>query len=143
MPLKHPFRTGALALGVVLLGAAAAAAEPPQRFQCDTTLKFGPGPCPGNIPAMHDNAKVEIDLERKIWKSDHIVGPIEVAGDVVTLKKWGAGMEGRDATLDRGSGAFYYHHEAGCLVETQAGSCQSVAEAPPPPATAAPAPPPQ
>jgi hypothetical protein len=127
MSYAFRFRAGLLALGA-LLAAATAAAEPPLRYQCATTLKFGPSHCPGTIPPMHDSAKVEIDFERKIWKSDHIVGPIEVDGNVVTLKKWGAGMEGRDATLDRASGEFNYHHESGCLVETQTGSCQVLAD---------------
>lgn len=132
------FCAAPLALGAALL-CAAAAAEPPLRYQCLTTMKFGPGPCPGNIPPMKDSARLEIDLDRKIWKSDRITGPIEIAGDVVTLKKWGAGMEGRDATFDRSSGAFNYDHAAGCLVEHQAGSCEPLAAEPLPDA-AAPAP---
>lgn len=130
-----------LALGAVLFSASATA-EPPLRYQCATVMKFGPGPCPGTIPPMNDSAKLEIDLDRKIWKSDRITGPIELSGDVVTLKKWGAGMEGRDATFDRSSGAFNYDHASGCLVEHQAGTCQALAEAVPPAAPAA-APPPQ
>jgi hypothetical protein len=106
---------------------AGAAADPPQSYQCSTTLTFGPSHCPGTIPPMQDHSKIEIDLERKLWKSDHLIGPIETQGSIVTLKKWGAGMEGRDATLDRASGEFNYHHESGCLVETQTGSCQPVA----------------
>jgi hypothetical protein len=138
MPLQFRFSAaGLLALGGVLLSAAAAA-EPPLHYQCVTTLKFGPSHCPGNIPPMHDSARLEIDFERNIWKSDRIVGPIEVAGDVITLKKWGAGMEGRDATFNRGSGEFLYHHESGCLVETQSGSCEPLPEAQPAAAPAAP-----
>jgi len=128
MPVTLRFLAGLLALGAQLL--AAAAAEPPLHYQCVTTLKFGPSHCPGTIPPMQDSARLEIDLDRKIWKSDHIVGPVEVEGSVVTLKKWGAGMEGRDATFDRGSGEFSYHHESGCLVETQTGSCQLVSTPP-------------
>jgi hypothetical protein len=139
MSRENPAVLATFALGAALFSAAAAA-EPPLRYQCVTTLTFGPSHCPGTIPPMHDSAKVEIDLERQIWKSDHIVGPIEVSGNVITLKKWGAGMEGRDATLDRDSGEFNYHHESGCLIETQSGSCQALAEAQPQPAAP---PPPQ
>jgi len=132
MTFKRGFRFAPLALGAVLLSAAAAA-EPPLRYQCATVMKFGPGPCPGSIPPIQDSARVEVDLERRIWKSGPVVGPIEISGDVITLKKWGAGMEGRDATLDRSSGSFNYHHESGCLVETQSGNCQALAEAQAPP----------
>lgn len=115
-----------LALGASLCGAAAAA-EPPLSYQCSTTLKFGPSHCPGTIPPMQDNARLDIDLERKLWKFERMVGPIEAQGNVLTLKRWGAGMEGRDATFDRGSGDFNFHYESGCLVETQTGNCQLIA----------------
>jgi hypothetical protein len=113
-----------LALGASLCGAGAAA-EPPLSYQCSTSH------CTGTIPPMQDNARLDIDLERKLWKFEHMVGPIEAQGDVLTLKKWGAGMEGRDATFNRSSGEFNFHYESGCLVETQSGSCQLVAAPPP------------
>lgn len=113
-----------LALGT-LSPCGLAQAEGPLRYQCKTTLAFGPSHCPGTIAPIHEQSTVEIDLERKIWKSDHIVGPIESDGSgVITLKNWGAGMAGRDATLDRNSGEFNYHFESGCLVEHQTGNCQ-------------------
>jgi len=138
MSVTFRFRTGLFALGALLLNAAQAA-EPPLHYQCVTTLKFGPSHCPGTIPPMQDSARLEIDFERKLWKSGPVVGPIETQGSVITLKKWGAGMEGRDATFDRSSGEFNYHHESGCLVETQTGSCQAIAD-PQPPAPVAPPP---
>ena len=116
----HLFALTALAL------CATAQADAPLRYQCNTILAFGPSHCPGSIAPMHENATVEIDLERKLWKSDHMVGPIESEGSVVTLKKWGAGMAGRDATIDRSSGEFNFHLESGCLVEHQTGTCQPV-----------------
>jgi len=68
---------------------------------------------------------VEIDLERNLWKSDHMVGPVEASANIFTLRKWGGGMVGRDATIDRGSGEFNFHFQSGCLVENQTGNCQS------------------
>jgi len=103
---------------------AASQADGPIRYQCSTTLAFGPSRCPGTIAPTQDNSTVEIDLERNLWKSDQMAGQIEAAGPVITLKKWGGGMEGRDATIDRGSGAFNFHFQSGCLVENQTGNCQ-------------------
>ena len=107
--------------------ASRAGAEPPLHYQCSTTMSFGPSHCPGTIPSMQDHSRLELDFEHKLWKADRLVGPIDTDGDVVTLHNWGAGMVGRDATLNRGSGAFNYHHESGCLVETQTGTCQPAA----------------
>jgi hypothetical protein len=113
----------AIALAALSL-CAATQADGPIRYQCSTTLAFGPSRCPGTIAPIQDNSTVEIDLERNLWKSDQMAGQIEAAGPVITLKKWGGGMEGRDVTIDRGSGAFNFHFQSGCLVENQTGNCQ-------------------
>lgn len=124
---NRPFRI-LLALATLAL-CTTARAEAPLRYQCVTTLAFGPSHCPGVIAPMHEKGALEIDLERKLWKYDHLTGPIESEGSVVTLKKWGAGMAGRDATIDRSSGEFNFHLESGCLVEHQTGTCEPI---PPP-----------
>ena len=103
---------------------ASAQADGPLRYQCSTTLVFGPSRCSGSIAPEQETTMVEIDPERNLWKSDGMGGTVETANGVFTLKKWGGGMVGRDATIDRASGAFNFHFQSSCLVENQTGSCQ-------------------
>ncbi|WP_029922712.1 hypothetical protein [Nevskia soli] len=46
-------------------------------------------------------------------------------GNSITLLQRG-GQKGRDAGIDRSSGAFSQHFQSGCLVETQGGNCKLV-----------------
>ncbi len=105
---------------------AAAQAQSQLHFKCNTTMTFGPSHCPGTIAPIQDHSPLDIDLEQKVWRSDHMTGPITTDGKLITLQKWGAGTAGRDATLDSSTGAFNYHLESGCLVETQTGVCEAV-----------------
>lgn len=101
-----------------------ARAESPLHYQCDTVLTYGPGPCKGSVPAAQDQSSLDIDLDRNTWSSGNAGGAAESSGKVITLRQWGA-RAGRDATLDRASGAFEYRYQSGCLVQHQAGTCKA------------------
>src|SRR5207253_2993638 len=106
----------------LLLFGTAARADPPLRYRCDTVMTYGPGPCRGAVAPAQDQTTLEIDLQRGAWSSGSLGGAVDGKGSVLTLRQWGA-RSGRDATLDRASGAFEYRFQSGCLVQHQAGTC--------------------
>lgn len=102
----------------------AAHAGQPLRYQCDTVMTFGPGPCKGSVAPAQDQATLQLDPDRGTWSSGNLGGALERTGDTFILRQWGA-REGRDATLNRASGAFDYRFESGCLVQHQTGTCKA------------------
>jgi hypothetical protein len=124
MPLRPiPQRLILLLASAALFPAAGAQADGPLHYQCSTVMHYGPGPCQASVPPAVDESDVEIDLDRKTWKSGISNGPAQGEGNSITLLQWG-GQKGRDASIDRGSGAFSYHFQSGCLVENQGGNCK-------------------
>lgn len=62
-------------------------------------------PCQASVPPAVDESDVEIDLDRKTWKSGISSAPAQAEGNRIALLQWG-GQKGRGAGIDRGSGAF-------------------------------------
>ena len=116
-----------------LLGAAALAfstavhAQAAQRYACSIAVQFGPNSCHGSIAPSTDAVSIDVDPEHHLWRlSDgSLDGPAEVSDSGIVLRRWG-GRDGRDARIDRASGAFSYQVKSDCLVETQSGSCKMV-----------------
>src|SRR5882757_7724253 len=118
-----PQRLILLVASAALFTAAGAQADGPLHYQCSTVMHYGPGPCQASVPPAVDESDVEIDLDRKTWKAGISNGPAQGDSNSITLLQWG-GQKGRDASIDRSSGAFSYHFQSGCLVENQSGSCK-------------------
>jgi hypothetical protein len=97
----------------------------PLRFQCNTVMRYDPGPCHKVIDPVEDNSILVVDLDRGTWTLDSLSGAAAVSGSTITLKQWGS-LPGRDATLDRASGAFSYQLESGCLIQHQTGFCKAL-----------------
>jgi len=109
-----------LALGAVLL-CGGARAQDTLRYRCTTVMNYGPSHA--GVPPAQDESDIVIDLPKKLWSFGNAGGAIDSQGSRMTLMQWG-GQKGRDATIDRSSGAFSYHFQSGCLVENETGSCQ-------------------
>lgn len=119
--MPRPARLKLLLLAALLCGAARA--DEVLHYQCSTVMNYGPSPCRGAVAPAQDEAALDLDLEHHLWRSSRTSGALESSGNTFTLKQWGL-RPGRDATLDRASGAFAYHFESGCLVQHQTGSCE-------------------
>jgi len=111
-----------LALGALLL-CAGAQAQDTLHYRCTTVMNYGPSRCLANVPPAQDESDIDIDLAKKVWSFGEAGGSIESQGNSITLMQWG-GQKGRDATIDRSSGAFSYHFQNACLVENESGACQ-------------------
>jgi hypothetical protein len=92
------------------------------RLRCTTVMNYGPSPCHAPVPPAQDESDITIDLPKKLWSFGNAGGAIQAEGNNITLMQWG-GQKGRDALIDRASGAFSYHFQSGCLVENETGSC--------------------
>lgn len=114
---------GAAALAV----SAAAQAQTTQHYSCSIDVHFDPGGCRGSISQSTDTVPIDVDLEHHLWRlaDGSLDGPAEVSDDGILLRRWGS-RDGRDARIDRGSGAFSYQVKSDCLVETQSGNCRIV-----------------
>jgi hypothetical protein len=112
-----------LTLSALLL-CGAAQAQNVLHYRCNTVMKYGPTPCPSRgVPPVDDESDIDIDLDKKVWSFGDAGGGIESQGNSITLLQWGS-RKGRDATIDRSTGAFSYQTQSGCLVENQTGTCQ-------------------
>lgn len=119
-----PFPPAKYLVALALLPLCGAALAAPLHYQCNTVMRYEPGPdCKGGVPPAEDEADLQIDAEQKTWSSGRFSGALEGSGNVLTLKQWGL-REGRDATFDRSSGAFEYRFRSGCLAQHQTGSCK-------------------
>lgn len=125
-----PSPTWSRLLGAAALAASAAVhAQTTQRYACAIATGFGPSSCRGSIPPSTDSVSIDLDLQHHLWRlSDgSLDGPADVSDNSIALRRWG-GRDGRDARIDRGSGAFSYQVKSDCLVETQSGSCRVVSQ---------------
>jgi hypothetical protein len=114
-------------LGAAALAAAAAAPAQTLHYACSVAVHFEPGGCRGSISQSTDTVPLDVDLDHHLWRlaDGSLDGPAEISDGGIVLQRWG-GRDGRDAHIDRGSGAFTYQVKSDCLVETQAGSCSVV-----------------
>jgi hypothetical protein len=114
---------GAAALAI----SAAAHAQAAQHYACSIAIQFGPNSCHGAVAPSTDTVSIDLDPQHQLWRlSDgSLDGPAEVSDSGILLKRWG-GRDGRDAHIDRASGAFSYQVKSDCLVETQSGICKLV-----------------
>lgn len=119
--MPRPARLTLLLLAALSCGPADA--DEVLHYQCSTVMNYGPSPCRGAVPPAQDEAALDLDPQHHLWRSSHNSGVLDSNASTFTLKQWGL-RPGRDATLDRASGAFAYHFESGCLVQHQTGSCQ-------------------
>lgn len=118
-----------LLAAAALAASAAVHAQTTQRYACSIATGFGPNDCRGSIAPSTDSVSIDLDLQHHLWRlSDgSLDGPADISDNSIALRRWG-GREGRDARIDRGSGAFSYQVRSDCLVETQSGNCRIVTQ---------------